>query len=133
VSRPFLGELGYPREIAERVTRLDAFRDYMEPEEMPHLSRLLDEWRTLPEGHLRQDEYRLRHADGTIRSFAGRELAFARRPDGSVWQIIGSLVDITERKQARRRSGLRSAQDLLRPPDRRHRSHRRADGPSFSQ
>ncbi len=100
VSRPLLGELGYPMEMAERVTRLDAFRDYMEPEEMPHLSRLLDEWRTLPEGHLRQDEYRLRHADGTIRSFAGRELAFARRPDGSVWQIIGSLVDITERKQA---------------------------------
>jgi PAS domain S-box-containing protein len=100
VNRPFLGELGYPMEMAERVTQLDAFRDYMEPEEMPHLSRLLDEWRTLPEGHLRQDEYRLRHADGTIRSFAGRELAFARRPDGSVWQIIGSLVDITERKQA---------------------------------
>ncbi len=100
VSRSFLGELGYPMETAERVTRLEAFRDYMEPEEMPHLSRLLDEWRTLPEGHLRQDEYRLRHADGTLRSFAGRELAFARRPDGSVWQIIGSLVDITARKQA---------------------------------
>ena len=100
VSRPFLVELGYPMEMAERVTRLDAFRDYMEPEEMPHLSRLLDEWRTLPEARLRQDEYRLRHADGTIRSFAGRELAFARHPDGSVRQIIGSLVDITERKQA---------------------------------
>ena len=99
-NRPIVRDLGYPPEVQEAVRHLDAFRELMPPEEMPHLARLLDEWRTLPDGHVRDDEYYLRHADGTIHSFAGRELVFARRPDGSVRQILGSLLDITGRKQA---------------------------------
>jgi PAS domain-containing protein len=51
-------------------------------------------------GRVREDEYRLCHADGTVRFFAGRELVFARHPDGTVKRILGSALDITAREQA---------------------------------
>lgn len=99
-NRPILRDLGYAEERHVAITSLQGFREFMPPEEMPHLARLLDEWRALPDGQIRDDEYLLRHSDGTVHFFAGRELVFARRPDGSVRQILGSLMDITARKRA---------------------------------
>ena len=84
----------------------------MPPEEMPHLARLIEEWRTLPDGHVRDDEYRLRHADGTLRYFAGREIVFARGSDGTVQRILGLLLDITDRKAAE--EALRASEEQLR-------------------
>ena len=98
-NRPILRDLGYTADV-QTVDVLDAFRAFMPAEEMPHLARLLEEWRTLPDGRIRDDEYCLRHADGTLRYFAGREIVFARRPDGTVRQVLGLLLDITDRKRA---------------------------------
>ena len=61
---------------------------------------VVEEWQTLPDGSVRDDEYRLRHADGTLRHFAGREIVFARCADGRVQRILGLLLDITDRKAA---------------------------------
>jgi PAS domain S-box-containing protein len=110
-NRPILRDLGYPPEVHTTVTGLEAFRAFMPPEEMPHLARLLQEWQTLPDGLVRDDEYLLRHADGSLRYFAGREIVFARRPDGSVQRILGTLLDITGRKRAE--EALRAANDEL--------------------
>jgi PAS domain S-box-containing protein len=98
-NRSILQDLGYPPEVQATVTGFDAFRAYMPPEELPHLARLTGEWQQLADGVVRDDEYRLRHADGTLRYFAGREVVFARGADGRVTRILGSLSDITERKQ----------------------------------
>ena len=98
-NRPILRSLGYPADV-QTVDMLDAFREFMPPEEMPHLARLLEEWNTLPDGRVRGDEYRLRHADGTIHYFEGREIVFTRRPDGTVRQVLGLLLDMTDRKRA---------------------------------
>ena len=100
MNRPILRDLGFPPEVQSGVTELDAFRTFMPPEEMPHLARTIQEWETLADGCVRDDEYRLRHVDGTWRHFAGREVVFARRPDGTVRRILGSLVDVTARKRA---------------------------------
>ena len=117
-NRPLLRDLGYPPDVHTAVTGLDAFRGFMPPEEIPHLVRLIEEWQRLPDGLVRDDEYRLRHADGTLRYFAGREVVFARRSDGTVQRILGLLLDITERKQAeaeigRRVEELRAANEEL--------------------
>jgi PAS domain S-box-containing protein len=99
-NRPILHGLGYAQSDLPAASQLETFRAYMPPEELPHLARLLDEWRAMPDGVVRDDEYFLRHADGTIHLFDGRELVFARRADGSVRQVLGLLLDITARKQA---------------------------------
>ena len=99
-NRPLLRDLGYPPEVHNTVTGLEAFRAFMPQAELPHLARLIEEWRTLPDGQVRDDEYCLCHADGTLRYFAGRELVFARRSDGTVQRILGLLLDITDRKLA---------------------------------
>jgi PAS domain S-box-containing protein len=99
-NRSILHDLGYPQNDGTSTNRLATFRTYMPTEEMPHLERLLKEWQAMSDGVVRDDEYLLRHADGSVHSFAGRESVFARRPDGSVRQVLGSLLDITARKQA---------------------------------
>jgi PAS domain S-box-containing protein len=99
-NRPIMHDLGYPQTDDAATNQLATFRAYMPPDELPHLARLLDEWQAMPDGAVRDDEYFLQHADGTVHSFAGRELVFARRPDNSVRQILGSLLDITARKKA---------------------------------
>ena len=98
-NRPILRDLGYPEDV-QAVTDLDTFSRFMPEDEMPHLARLLDEWRTLPDGRVRGDEYCLRHADGSLHYFEGREIVFARHPDGKVKQVLGLLLDITDRKHA---------------------------------
>jgi PAS domain S-box-containing protein len=47
-----------------------------------------------------ENEYRLKAADGTWRWFYSHDMLFARKPDGSPWQMIGTARDITQRKNA---------------------------------
>jgi PAS domain S-box-containing protein len=112
VNRSILRDLNYPPEVQNATTRLDSFREFMADGEMPHLARMLDEWRVLPDGQIREDEYYLRHADGSTRSFAGREVVFARRPDGTVLQILGALSDITSQKRGE--EALRASEERFR-------------------
>ena len=98
-NRPIVQDLGYPAQM-QNVTTLDAFSAFMPADELPHLNRVIEEWCALPDGSIRDDEYYLSHADGSIRYFAGREIVFSRRPDGTVRQILGLLLDITQRKRA---------------------------------
>ncbi|HEY4262120.1 MAG TPA: PAS domain-containing protein, partial [Schlesneria sp.] len=118
-NRSILGDLGYPSTGATDQGPLEMFAAHMPQEEMPHLARLLEEWKQLTDGELRDDKYYLCHADGTIHSFEGREIVFARRADGSVRQVLGALSDITTRdraEQSLRQSEQRFAQFMLHLP-----------------
>jgi PAS domain S-box-containing protein len=111
LNRSLLAELGYP-ESAAAIDRLDDFTAFIPVEDRAHLEKVLREWRSLPDGHVRDDEYRLRDAQGALHWFLGRETAFTRNADGAVLQILGTLYDITERKRAESR--LRESEALLR-------------------
>ncbi len=99
-NRSILRDLGYPRNVDQNERSVEGFASYMPPEELPHFARLFVEWPCLADGQIRDDEYRLRHADGSVHSFAGREIVFTRRPDGTVKQVLGTLTDITRQKRA---------------------------------
>lgn len=52
------------------------------------------------EGEVRGLEYRFRTPDGAWRWLASRDAVFERAADGQVTQIIGTVVDITDRRRA---------------------------------
>ena len=54
----------------------------------------------LADGQVVEDEYRIRHADGSWRWHRSRELVFNRDADGLPAQVIGAAEDVTERKWA---------------------------------
>ena len=44
-------------------------------------------------------EYRVRHRDGRWRCMACRNVVFGRLPDGTVDQVLGTVTDVTDRRQ----------------------------------
>lgn len=54
-------------------------------------------------------EYRIRHRDGSWRWVYDQTTVFKRSPDGQVWQILGSVLDISDRKQAEADLAIREA------------------------
>jgi PAS domain S-box-containing protein len=97
-NRSILVDLGHPPSIAA-IDRLDDFTVLMHPDDQARLGDVLREWRTLPDGHVREDEYRFRDPQGSFHWLLGRETAFTRGADGAVHQILGTLYDITQRKR----------------------------------
>jgi rsbT co-antagonist protein RsbR len=51
------------------------------------------------DGEVVEVEYRLRHKSGGWRWFLARDVVFTRQEDGSIWQSLGSLQDMTRHKQ----------------------------------
>ncbi len=67
----------------------------------------IEELQTLTDGAVAEIEYRARHADGGWRWFWSRDIIFKRRPDGTPWQMLSNIQDITDRRgmeEALRRS-----------------------------
>ena len=52
----------------------------------------------LRDGEVAEVMSRFRRADGTWRWFLTRNSVFARKPDGRVYQIVGTAIDVTEHK-----------------------------------
>ncbi|MBD3558668.1 PAS domain S-box protein, partial [Planktothrix sp. FACHB-1355] len=91
--------LGYtPEEIQKLGSAL--FRTIMHPEDWARISKLVASFPALKDGEASETEYRLRHANGEWRWFMSRDTVFSRNPDGSPAQTLGTVIDITARKQA---------------------------------
>lgn len=99
VNRQVTELLGYtPEQLQHLGTNL--FAHLMHPEDLARLPALLQRFDTAQDSEILEAEYRMRHADGNWRWLFGREMVFTRNPDGSPRQVVGTALDITERKQA---------------------------------
>jgi PAS domain S-box-containing protein len=67
------------------------------PEDLPRLTQTHAELAAEPGSRVFEYEYRVKHSSGAWRWLWVRETVFSRRPNGAVWQIIGTAQDISER------------------------------------
>ncbi len=99
VNREVVSSLGYTQaELQEGP--VDPVMRFMHSDDQAqfgaHMARVL----TLPDATVAEFTYRMRHADGRWRWFQSRDAVFARNPDGSVRQVVGTATDITAIKVA---------------------------------
>jgi DNA-binding CsgD family transcriptional regulator len=100
----------------------DELRDLiMHPEDIPRREQEVQRFDILENGEILENEYRIRHANGTSLWFRTREVVFERTKDGKARRILGISHDITAQKNKeealRRREAelkeLRKRYDLL--------------------
>ncbi len=84
----------------------------MHPDDLMRLPAHLDRVRRLDGDEIADFEHRLRDRDGAWHWFHSRDAVFARDAAGAVSQLIGSAMDITERKVAEEK--LRAGDERLR-------------------
>ncbi len=100
INASFSTTLGYtPEELEAMEGGMNAL---VHPEDQPSLAFTRAQLGSAPEGYAMDSEFRLRHADGTWRWFAGRDTVLTRDESGTVLQIVGAAQDISDRKQQER-------------------------------
>ncbi len=99
--------LGYTDNEIENT--LQEWEKRLHPDEKNKIIRKFNDFIENPEGLLTL-EYRLRHKDGSYRWVSDRSAALTD-DQGKTYRILGSIADITERKQAE--EALREARDSL--------------------
>jgi PAS domain S-box-containing protein len=72
----------------------------MHPDDLRRIGPYLEDFQGALDGEIRDFEYRMRHRNGEWRWFHSRDTVFRRDPDGRVREIVGSALDITDRKSA---------------------------------
>ncbi len=111
VNREVVSSLGYSQAELQQGP-VDPVIRFMHSEDQAlfhaHISRVL----TLPDATVAEFTYRMRHADGRWCWFQSRDAIFARNPDGSVRQVVGTATDITAIKIAE--ESLRSSEERFR-------------------
>ncbi len=70
----------------------------LHPDDHPQFTHLLDAMRSAEDGQIVENEYRFRHRDGSWRWMRSRETVFRRDEAGQVWQTVGFVEDITDRR-----------------------------------
>lgn len=107
-----IGELlGY---TPEQIQVLDAqlFPQLMHPEDFANLGTQLERLNRAEDGEVVDYEYRMRHANGEWRWLWSRNTVSSRLPDGGAYQVVGTVHDITDRKQVE--DELRESEQMFR-------------------
>jgi PAS domain S-box-containing protein len=105
LSRSFESLLGYGDPGAQPTDPRDV-SSLMDPDDVPGFRAHVRQIGTHGDDEVTSIEYRMLDAAGEWRWFYRRDAAFARSPAGDVRQIIGTAIEITERKRAEQRSAL---------------------------
>ncbi len=88
--------------------------EHLHPDDVPRVSDYLERIATEVPNTSLQLEYRMRHADGTFRTFLRSDAVFSRNDDGSVRQIVGSVTELDELQVLKRYAlSLEQANDEL--------------------
>jgi len=112
VNHKFTELLGYaPEQIAAMGD--DFLSQLLHPEDLAHVSELLNRWNEATDDDVLSTEYRMRDIHGNWRWFLGTDTVFERTPDGRVKRIIGNAQDITEQKNYVEQLEYQANHDLL--------------------
>ncbi len=95
LSRELKHQLGYDE--AELSDTFETWETRLHPEDRDRVMGYVRAYLANPQGDYQQ-EFRLRHKDGTYRWIEARA-AFVTEPDGRRVRLLGSHTDVTERKQ----------------------------------
>jgi PAS domain S-box-containing protein len=100
--------LGYADDEIE--PHLDAWERLLHPDDKPLAHRLNES--VMCGARTYEGEFRLRHRDGHYVDVLSRGCPIRREPDGQVVRIVGTHLDLTERKRAE--AALRESEERLR-------------------
>ena len=99
-NRTIAAEWGYSQEEVDRGGE-GFFSSIIHDDDRDRLTwRAKERCATLKDGEFSEIEYRVRRGDGAWRWVHSRDVVFSRDPDGSPRQILGTLQDVTEQKNA---------------------------------
>lgn len=92
-----IAELGYtPEAIDEGMV----FQGLMHPDDLAKLAEHIQKFSRAEDGDILEFEYRMKHVNGEWRWFCSRDTVFTRTADGLPHQLLGTALDITERKRS---------------------------------
>lgn len=98
INREIATALGYsPDEIQAMGNNLHA--QIIHPDDMKSVPQYIAQLATSQDDEVVEVEYRLRMSNGNWCWVRGYDVVFARHDDGSLWQILGTMQDITEYKK----------------------------------
>ena len=97
-NREFAEALGYSPEAIAAMSR-EIHTHLFHPDELSRISAHHQKIALSKEQELFEIEYRVRHAQGKWHWFYSWEIVFSRNEEGLPTQILGTAIDITERKQ----------------------------------
>jgi PAS domain S-box-containing protein len=99
LNREIYSDLGYRFEEIQQMAA--AFiPKLIHPDDLPAFSAQRQKFETAKDGEIFDFEYRIQHKNGTYRWFFSRETVFARTAEGQPWKILGTAIEINDRKQA---------------------------------
>lgn len=91
--------LGYtPAEVQTSGARF--LNNLIHPEDRARITQYYQQIETGADGDIFEIEYRFKHHNGTWRWISSRDTVFSRTDQGKVRQILGTITDITQSKQA---------------------------------
>src|SRR5262249_23741225 len=99
VNRSIADALGYEPEEPV-IEKAEFLRSVIHPDDWRPLLRHLGRFATLRDDETIEFEYRMRRRNGEWGWYYSHDTVFNRSEDGAVREIIGTLTDITERKNA---------------------------------
>jgi PAS domain S-box-containing protein len=100
VNRRIESMLGYSFEQIEEMGS-SFFDQVVHPGDSDRLRVLNRRYRDVGDEQILELEFRLRHADGSWRWAHNRTAVFQRDPDGAPTRIIGTIEDVTKKRQAK--------------------------------
>lgn len=98
-NRELVALLGYPADDVEAMGQ-ETIPYLTHPDDLPRLADRLCRLEVAVDGEIVEDEFRVRHHDGTWRWLYSRDVILTRDENGTPRRILGVARDITERKDA---------------------------------